>query len=275
MPENSTSSPSFKDLEQSGWQAKAEGYASELVQVTAQAVDRALDAAEVTQGDHVLDVASGTGIGVAGALRRGATGVGVDFATAMVALAATNVPGGEFREGDGENLAFDGASFDAVICLFGLLHMPEPQRAIAEAHRVLRRGGCYVFTVWDTPQTHEFFAIVMGAIQKYGDPDVPLPPAPPMFRFSDPDTSREALSRVGFSQIEVQTIPLIWRGNSGRACLDLARNGTVRAAMLIEHQTPEAQKKIHRAIIDGAEQFRDGDTIEIAWPAVMASAVKT
>jgi ubiquinone/menaquinone biosynthesis C-methylase UbiE len=49
----------------------------------------------------------------------------------MIAEARQNFPETEFREGDGENLAFDDGSFDAVICAFGLLHMAAPDRAIA------------------------------------------------------------------------------------------------------------------------------------------------
>lgn len=274
MSENSSSSTSFKDLEQSGWQAKAEGYDKVVVKVTAQAVEAILDAAAVAEGTHVLDVASGPGNGVGGALARGATAVGVDFAASMVALASKNFPSGEFREGDGENLPFADASFDAVTCLFGLLHMAEPERAIAEAHRVLRPGGRYAFTVWDTPENHEFFAVVMSAIQSFGDMNVPLPPAPPIFRFSEMDECKNALAEAGFTQINIQSIPLTWTGRSGRECLDLIENGTVRTAMLLEHQSPEVQESIRNAIVDGVEKFKKGDDIEMAWPAVLASATK-
>jgi len=274
MAENSSGSPSFREMEQSGWEAKAEGYDKVVVKVTAQAVEAVLDAADVTKGKFVLDVASGPGNGVGGALARGATAVGVDFAASMVELASKNFPSGEFREGDGENLPFADASFDAVTCLFGLLHMAEPESAIAEAHRVLRPGGRYAFTVWDTPETHEFFAVVMSAIQRFGDVDVPLPPAPPIFRFSDIDECKKALSKAGFTEINVQSIPLKWIGSSGRECLDLIQNGTVRTAMLLEHQAPEELQNIQRAIIEDVEKFKKGDGIEMAWPAVLASATK-
>lgn len=274
MVRSLSNSPSFKELEQSGWQAKAEGYDKFVGKVTGQAVETLLDAAAVTGGQHVLDVASGPGYGVGGAVARGATAIGVDFAASMVELASENFPDAEFREGDGENLSFTDECFDAVICLFGLLHMPEPEKAVAEAHRVLRPGGRYAFTVWATPDTHEFFAVVMAAIQAHGDMEVPLPPAPPMFRFSDLDECNNALADAGFAHINVQTIPLVWKGRSGQDCLDLIYNGSVRTAMLLEHQAPDALEQIHRAIIDGSEEFNRGDGIELAWPAVLASATK-
>lgn len=274
MTGNLSNSPSFKELERSGWQAKAEAYDKFAGKVTAQAVEVLLDAAAITGAKHVLDVACGPGYGAGGAAARGATAVGVDFAPSMVAVASKKFPDAEFREGDGESLPFDDGSFDAVICLFGLLHMPEPEKAITEAYRVLLPGGRYAFTVWATPETHEFFAVVMAAIQAHGDMEVPLPPAPPIFRFSDPDECENVLAAAGFADINVQTIPLVWRGSSGRECLDLIYNSSVRTAMLLEHQAPEALERTHRAIIDGAEKFKKGDGIEMAWPAVLASATK-
>ncbi len=274
MVEKISGSPTFGELEHSGWQAKAEGYDRVVGGVTGQAVEPLLDAAAVDRGKRVLDVASGPGYGAGGAVSRGATTIGLDFAASMVELASRNYRDVDFREGDGQNLPFSAASFDAVICLFGLLHMPDPEKAITEAGRVLRPKGRYAFTVWDTPEKHEFFAIVLAAIRKFGDVDIPLPPSPPMFRFSDPDECRTVLAGAGFTDIDVRTIEPVWRGRTGRECLDLIYSGTVRTAKLLERQAPEALDEIHRAIIDGAEEYRKGDVIELAWPAVLTSAAK-
>jgi ubiquinone/menaquinone biosynthesis C-methylase UbiE len=266
---------SFSDLEKTGWQSKADGYAEFVGDVTNQAVGPLLDAAAVRQGSDVLDVACGPGYAAGGARSRGAVAVGLDFAPSMVELATRNYPDCEFRIGDGQDLPFADSSFDAVTCMFGLLHMPDPERAIAEAHRVLRTGGRYAFTVWDTPDNHEFFRLVTSAIQRFGDVEVPLPPAPPMFRFADPVECRTALARAGFTDIDVQTIPTMWRGKSGQECLDLIYSGSVRTAMLLEHQVPETLNKIHDAIIHDAEALRKDGVIELAWPAILVSGTGT
>jgi ubiquinone/menaquinone biosynthesis C-methylase UbiE len=106
---------------------------------------------------RVLDVASGPGYIAAGAEARGAHAIGIDFAADMVAEARRRYPKIEFREGDAENLAFDTASFDAVVCAFGILHIADPDRAIAEAFRVLRPDGRFAFTVWAGPRPARFF----------------------------------------------------------------------------------------------------------------------
>ncbi|HWP56721.1 MAG TPA: hypothetical protein VNL14_02410 [Candidatus Acidoferrales bacterium] len=48
----------------------------------------------------------------------------------------------------------------------------------------------------------------------------------------------------------------------------------VRNPMILERQAPDARERIHRAIVSRAQQFRAGERIEIAIPALMATAVK-
>lgn len=264
----------FKQAEHAGWQAKAGTYGAFAGPVTSGAAGPLLDAAKVGADMRVLDVASGPGYGAGEAAARGARATGLDFAPAMVTEARKNFPDAEYIEGDGEDLPFDDESFDAVICPFGILHMPEPDKAIAEAFRVLRPGGRYAFTVWATPEKHEFFALVMGAIQEHGDMDVPLPPAPPIFRFSDPDESRAALEAAGFTGAEVREIPLTWRISAAQDVLDMIYNSTVRTVMMLDAQAPEARERIHAAILESAEKYRAGGGYEMAWPAVLSAAQK-
>lgn len=264
----------FKDLEQQGWTAKASGYAAWLGEITAGAADPLLDATHVTRGTRLLDVASGPGYGAARATARGAKAVGVDFAPSMVELARRQFPDTEYRAGDAENLAFGDGRFDAVICAFGLLHMADPDRAIAEASRVLAAGGHYAFTVWATPDRHQFYNLVLGAISTHGRLDVPLPPAPSLFRFSDADESRKVLMTAGFSAITVSEIPLVWRCASAQDAVEVIYKSTVRTAMLLERQAPEARERIHQAIIEGVERFRQDGGYAMDFPAVLVAARK-
>jgi SAM-dependent methyltransferase len=265
---------SFKELERQNWAAKAAAYDAWLGPVTAGAIEPLLDATEVDRGMHVLDVACGPGYGAAQATSRGARAIGIDFAAAMVAEARRRFPGIAFREGDAENLDFADGEFDGVFCALGLHHMAAPDRAIAEAYRVLKPGGRYAFTVWAAPDRHDFFRLVLGAIQAHGRTDVPLPPAPPMFRFSDAEESRRILTGTGFHDVSVREVSLVWQAASPDAIVDMVHKSTVRAALLVEHQTPDARERIHAAIIDGAAQFRRDGAYTMAFPAVLSAARK-
>lgn len=94
-------------------------------------------------GARVLEVGCGTGIittkiadlpGVAEA-------AGVDPSSGFIARARHRAPNLQFQVADGRALPFDDATFDGVVFATTLCHVPEPELALAEAHRVLRPGG--------------------------------------------------------------------------------------------------------------------------------------
>jgi demethylmenaquinone methyltransferase/2-methoxy-6-polyprenyl-1,4-benzoquinol methylase len=109
---------------------------------------RAASATALRDGDTALDVCAGTGK-LSRLLRRrvGRRGrvIGVDFSSAMLAVARRRVAGVEFREGDATRLdGVEDASVDAVTVAFGLRNVVDRRAAVAEAFRVLRPGGRYV-----------------------------------------------------------------------------------------------------------------------------------
>ncbi len=168
----------------------------------------------------MLDVASGPGLVAAAAAERGVRVTGVDFASAMVDQARRRYPEIAFREGDAESLAFADGGFDAVVMSFGMLHLARPDAAIAEAHRVLRPGGRYAFTVWAAPEKAVGFGMALRAIEKFGKAQVTLPDGPPFFRFSDPAGTRATLEQAGFTDVELKELPLVWRLTSAGAAFE-------------------------------------------------------
>lgn len=268
------SSSEFKQHELAGWNAKAVAYGDYLAKVTAQVVDRLLDAGRVTRGTKLLDVASGPGDVAGAAKARGATALGVDFAPSMVTRARKNYPDVEFREGDAEALEFPDESFDAVICAFGIGHLSDPDKAVGEVFRVLRRGGRYAFSWWCSPEKHAFFALVHAAVKAHGDLDVPLPPAPPNFRFSDPEECKRVLAAVGFNDVATHECVPVYTPKSPQEVLDLIYRSTVRTALVLERQTEEARQRINQAIVKGVLKHKRGGGFQITWPANVASGSK-
>src|SRR4029077_17259967 len=102
---------------------------------TRQAFGPMLDALGELSGRRVLELAFGTGHLAEQALARGARVIGIDFSERMLALARRRVPAADLREGDATALPYADASFDVVLCSFGLLHFPDPERSLREACR--------------------------------------------------------------------------------------------------------------------------------------------
>jgi SAM-dependent methyltransferase len=71
--------------------------------------------------------------------------VGLDRTEAMVALGPRDFP---LLVGDAAELPFAAGSFDAVVMAFMLFHLPRPTAGLAEARRILRRGGSVGLLTW-------------------------------------------------------------------------------------------------------------------------------
>jgi len=115
-----------------------------------------LDRQPVCPGDRVLDVACGTGLlthELACKAGPGGQVFGIDLSQAMVdAARSRQSPAGSasshYIRMDAQSLEFPSASFDLVLCCFGLMYVPDPERALAEMRRVLRPGGRLGIAIW-------------------------------------------------------------------------------------------------------------------------------
>jgi SAM-dependent methyltransferase len=265
---------SFHDFEQAGWERAAEFYGDAFGSLTAQTAPALLEAVGAARGARLLDVASGPGFIAGAAASLGSDVVGLDFAPAMIAEARRRWPALTFREGDAESLPFDAGSFDAAVMNFGLLHLARPDAALAEAHRVLRPGGRYAFTVWAAPERAVAFGLALRAIEEVGNPNVPLPEGPPFFRFSDAAETGRTLESIGFKDVDVRELPLVWRLRSADEVFEALSRGGVRTAAVLRAQTPAALEAIRAAVRRGVESYAVEGGFAVPMPAVMASCRK-
>jgi ubiquinone/menaquinone biosynthesis C-methylase UbiE len=267
--------PTFKDLEQAGWTEKAPAYDDHFAEITRQAIAPILDALGNLAGRDLLDIACGTGDLARAATARGARVTGVDFAPTMVSIAAAKAPGARFVVADAEALEFVDQSFDAATCSFGLWHMAEPDRALAEAARVLRHGGRLAFTSWLPPeQGFDLMAMLATSIRAHGTLEVDLPPSPSPYRFADRQQAAEALAAAGFSAIRFDQRIAWWHGADAQQLLDLVYKSTVRAPMLIEAQSPGSRRAIREDLRAQVEAKRLEGRISLRWPFLLVTAIR-
>lgn len=223
---------------------------------------------------RLLDVCCGPGYGAGTADAHGLRAVGIDIAPAMLEEARRRFHAAEFREGDAEDLDFPDGSFEAVICAFGLLHIPDAAKAIAEVFRVLVHGGRYAFTVWCQPEQACLLGLALKAVTSHADMAVPLPPAPPMFQFSDPATAKAALERVGFIDVGFEELSIEFVGDSPEDVFDWLDKSTVRTMALFRLQTVEVRSRIRKAILESASDYVRNGEVRIPCPALLYWARK-
>jgi len=117
---------------------------------------RTIDLASLPVGSRVLDVCCGTGASALPAAEVvGPTGkvIGIDLAEQLLELARTKaikrrLNNMEFEVGDMLSMRFPSASFDAVICVFGVFFVPDMAKAAAELWSRVRPGGKLAVTTW-------------------------------------------------------------------------------------------------------------------------------
>jgi SAM-dependent methyltransferase len=271
------SKEAFTNFEHSGWQRVAGKYASTWASSTRQFIAPLLDAAEIGPNMSILDVGCGPGYVSAAAAECGATAVGLDFSAAMVAIAREKYPRITFHEGDAQNLPFNNATFDRVVANFALLHLAEPERAFAEAFRVLRRGGKFGFTTWARKEQNAFVRLVDDAIQACANLDVDLPPGPPFYLFENSEEFRKALSRAGFdgASMKFKLHTIEWKVPTADFVFEAERNAGVRTAGLLARQTPEALHAIKTHMENAVRSYAKRDGFAIPESAYIVAVTKS
>jgi ubiquinone/menaquinone biosynthesis C-methylase UbiE len=225
--------------------------------VTALATAPLLNAAQVRPGATLLDVATGPGCLAVEATRLGMICTGVDLSPGMIELAKKSNPGIAFRVADVEDLPFADASFDAVVCNFGLGHFPWPEASVAECVRVLKPGGWIALSWWDDPSKQRIQGLFREAIAEIGAAaPIDVPQGHAIYRFADTHEFHNLLEKADLMDVSVEghqttyliaDVDTLWRGGLGSFAL---------TASAIAHQDAATQMAIRAALERRAEAYR-------------------
>jgi ubiquinone/menaquinone biosynthesis C-methylase UbiE len=157
--------------------------------------------------ESLLEIACGTGI-VTRHLRntvpRSTKITATDLNPDMFKFAKAKFRDGEqvdWQQADASALPFADNSFDAVVCQFGFMFVPDKGAAMREAYRVLNHNGLFLFNVWDSFEANPFAEIAHTTIASFFESDPPKFYEIP-FSLHDSKFVRELLRGAGFEQIE-------------------------------------------------------------------------
>jgi ubiquinone/menaquinone biosynthesis C-methylase UbiE len=177
-------------------------------------------AARVPEGGRVLEIACGTGIATAHLWRvlpKGTEIVATDLNPAMLDYARDrrgSLPDVSWRQADALTLPFADASFDVVVCQYGVMFFPDKDQGMAEMARVLKPGGSVVVNVWDSFAHNPAVEIAHEVIAEHCAGE---PPAFLTVPFGDHDkpTWEARLRRVGLTDVGTHVV------RQDVACADL------------------------------------------------------
>ena len=277
----------IKEQQKKDWGEAAAGwrrYDEQLMRNSAPVTEMLLELAQVAPGKRVLDVACGTGEPALPAAKMvGPTGsvLATDMAAEMIEVArekasdqkVTNV---EFRLVDGEDLGVEAATFDCVMCRWGMMFMPEPLKFLYQAYRALKPGGRIAAAVWGPPERNPFITLPMATVRKHVEIPAQDPSAPGgIFSLADRSKLEFIFEQAGFGDIRVEAFELpmaVWDSGYEYWQFCTAIMGPLRA--LLETLPKPLRDRIGEEVAAAAGGGDPNGSVSLAGYPLLASARK-
>lgn len=230
----------------------------------------------VKKTSSVLELACGTGI-LTRVLRTYLPSkvklIATDLNEPMFRQATTKFGRGEkvqWLEADACDLPFDDRKFDAVVCQFGIMFVSDKALAAREAYRVLKRGGVFLFNVWDAMNYNKLGELAHRTIVSYFKKDPPTFYQVP-FSYHDRAEIRQVLKQAGFLEIKTKVVAKI--GKADRA--EDAAKGLVQGnpvAVTIAKRDPSLLPVITHAVTTAIRRRFGKQNIHAPMRAIVVQA---
>ena len=260
----------FKRDSRSSWDGAAAGWEKwwPLFERCAQGVsNRLVELARIKSGGRVLDIATGTGepaITAARAVGPNGRVVGVDHSAGMLdvarrraaSLGLTNV---EYREGDAASLHEPPASFDAVVCRWGLMFVPDLVAAARGIREALKPGAWLAAAVWDSGDKVPMITIAGPQVREMLGIAPPPPGTPNPMSLADTSILERALTAAGFRDFKVEPMNVIFEFDSPQKFLESRRDISYDFRNAMASQPPETQLKLEEVVIREARPYVGAD----------------
>jgi len=156
-----------------------------------------------------------------------------------------------WQQANALDLPFEDASFDAVCCQFGVMFFPDRVAGYAEARRVLRPGGSFLFNVWDRIEENAFADIVTEAVATVFPHDPPRFLARTPHGYHDVVLIGDEVTRAGFAKVTIMTMEEVSRAASPDRAATAFCQGTplrneieARDANLLQFATDRASEAL-------------------------------
>ena len=227
---------------------------------------RLVELAEIKPGSKVLDIATGIGEPALTAAKQvGKTGnvLAIDISSQMLSFAKQRAIGlglqdiVEFKEGDAETIDLPSSTFDAALCRWGLMFLPNAKAGLSNIYGSLVKGAHFAAAVWATPEKVPFISVPMNIVLKEtNSPPPPITPGP--FSMSDENNLKNLYEESGFIHPVIERINVVSNFDSSYAFTTFTiEHGGPTLRKILAGQTNEGREQILKAISKGTENYAD------------------
>jgi ubiquinone/menaquinone biosynthesis C-methylase UbiE len=222
---------------------------------------RDLAARVPARAKHVLEIAAGTGRltrQLLAVLPADTVLIATDLNEPMIAEGMRRVgadPRLSWQTADALELPFEDGGFDAVVCQFGLMFVPDKQGALREMRRMLAPGGTLLLSTWDALERNGATAVLQARVLEAFPSDPPLFFKTP-FSMPDPDELRALAEAAELRDVRVETVAKVAEAESAADFAAGLVRGNPLYLQLVERGTdaPAFEAKVAAAL---AREFGD------------------
>ena len=238
--------------------------------------ERLIEAIGASDGATILELTAGpgeTGLLLA-ELNPGARVIVSDFAPLMVEAAtraaeARKLPNVEVRQIDAQDIDLPDDSVDGVLSRYGLMLIPEPDRAASEIRRVLRPGKPLAYAVWGPLEANPWM-MLFGAVFIQRGHFMPEEGGP--FSLTTPDENEALLQSAGFSNVEVETVDNTVNFASVEDYWDLTSSVSGPLAVIAQGLPPEEHAELRSLLESFTQGFRTDDGLSMPSQSIFVRA---
>lgn len=265
-------SEQFKKDQRQGWNSVAEGWQKwwMITEIASEKVSRRLiELAEITRGSKVLDLATGIGepaITAANQVGNSGRVLATDISSQMLSFAKQRaITLGleqliEFKEGDAETIDLSSSKFDAALCRFGLMLLPNLRTGLSNIYGSLVDGGRLAAAVWASPDKVPLISLALNVVTKEAKSPAPPAGAPGPFRLSDEKMFANSLKESGFKGVTTERMSVSFVFNSAEDYTSYVYYTAASLQAVLANQTPDRSNEVLRAITKSAREYAKSDS---------------
>ena len=260
------------DERRKGWDTTAgawDAWFDTIEKATKPVSERMVELAGIGPGDRVLDVATGTGEPAVTAARRVAPDghvVATDISASMIAgaerrAAKLGIANITFRTAAAEHLDDPPASFDAALCRWGLMFMPDIDGALRHIRGLIRDGGRFAAAAWAEPSEVPTLGIERGVLAPYFDDGHFAHGIDHLgaFRFAAPGLLEEVMKAAGLRDVTCERVTTVYEFPSAETYVRFRREISSSGAALAGRHPEDVVKSAWDAVAEAAGAYADAE----------------
>jgi len=264
---SNSQSDQIKQTQRQSWDSVALGWQKwwKIFENGAQTVsDKLIELANVKPNSKVLDIATGIGepaITAANRVGNGGYVLVTDLSPQMLSIAKERARSQnldnimEFREGDAETIALQPSKFNASLCRWGLMFLPNLESGLSNIYKSLVDGGRFAAAVWSTPDKVPQLSIPMDIVRRETNAPLPPPGTPGPFGLADEKLLYRSFEKTGFRNIQIEKVNVTFKFDTTEDYTKFTQDIAAPVNAMLKNQSKDRAEQIWNTITQEVSKY--------------------